>query len=51
MRRTHASIALVVISAVLALLLLTGVIQPVVAGAVFASALATLGVLSRGFRG
>jgi len=45
-----AAIALVIISAAGAVLLITKSIPAVVAGLVFASALAIMGVLSRGFR-
>jgi len=50
MKSTHAATALVIVCAALAVLLVTQVISGVVVGLVFASALVTAGVLSRGFR-
>ena len=50
MKRTHAAIVLVVVSAALAVLLLTQAISSMVGTLVFAAALAVVGVLSRGFR-
>ena len=50
MNRTRAAVVFVVISAALAVLVITKAIPAVVGGLVFAAALAILGVLSRGFR-
>ncbi|MEK6630639.1 MAG: hypothetical protein AABY89_07880 [Acidobacteriota bacterium] len=50
MKGKHAVAALLTVSVLVAALLLMGSITPVVAGGVFAAALALLGVLSGGFR-
>jgi hypothetical protein len=50
MHRTPAVIILLIVCAGLAAMLLTAVLTPVIACALFAVALAILGILSRGFR-
>jgi len=49
MNRKTAALSFLVICLILALLLVTKTISPVVGGIVFALALAGLGVISRGF--
>jgi hypothetical protein len=49
MKRRTAGFAFFAISLILAILLLTQTIEPVIAGAAFAIALAVLGVSSAGF--
>ncbi len=50
MERKYAASLFLGVCMILALLLLTGTITPLVSGSIFAVALAVLGGLSRGFR-
>ncbi len=50
MHRIPAVIILLIVCSGLAVMLVTGVLTPVIACALFAAALAILGILSRGFR-
>ena len=50
MDRSIAAVVFLAVCIVLALLLLSGTISPIISGVVFAVALVILGVLSRGFR-
>ena len=50
MRRSRAGSAFLGVCILLAVLLLTRIIRPVAAGLIFAIALVTFGLLSRGFR-
>jgi hypothetical protein len=49
MHRNTAGILFLIVSAFLSFMLLSGMITPLVSGAIFAVALVVLGLLSRGF--
>ena len=50
MHRTPAMILLLIVCIGLAVMLVAGLLSPVLAGGIFAAALAILGILSHGFR-